>query len=464
MIDRVRWAQLVRSEAAGPFARGGRERPIRITFHDSTLVRMPAEEDEPLKALRQLSGLPEVDVVYTAGELAPCLRIGGLDGDSDEVLLSVEYEGGRTVTSRLPGLQQWRRLAASLVGRPDERHADVKAMLEDLVAARAHITLKRDILVTLSPRLLTHRAKTPVRDANPLAPSEAAKVVGLFLRSRDNYTHTLDRQLKMGFDRGLFYLVLARHRLPSMWRYFAACVHAGKMRGDDTPYLGQSVLIRCVRALQARDAIGVQFYLPQDNNVRDAMMYHFDYLTLVLVGAIDAQARVAHRAYRLVKPIERHASFRNPKFRSQLGTCGAGQLHSLSTGQHFQDVMTLLSEPRNTIHGANLPTLAYQRGGEPQESFVHIPPQCSQALWDAAGRTGSPDKWGLTRDFEVLLEPYTYSVTLVDESFKLIDQIAGATEVLGLFPQGFSIPNLIDSPPDDNVFGQQIRERLNVLG
>jgi hypothetical protein len=44
-------------------------------------------------------------------------------------------------------------------------------------------------------------------------------------------------------------------------------------------YLGNSILDRCVRVLQARDEVGFQFYKRQDNSTRDAMLYHFDYLT-----------------------------------------------------------------------------------------------------------------------------------------------------------------------------------------
>jgi len=86
------------------------------------------------------------------------------------------------------------------------------------------------------------------------------------------------------FSRGRFYWVLARNKLPNMRRYFSGCVYAGAVRKDDTLYLGQSVLMRCARALEARDAIGFNFYIPQNNDVRDAIMYHFDYLMLLLSG------------------------------------------------------------------------------------------------------------------------------------------------------------------------------------
>jgi hypothetical protein len=46
-------------------------------------------------------------------------------------------------------------------------------------------------------------------------------------------------------------------------------------------------------------------------------MYHFDYLTLLLAGALDAQAVVAHRAYEVGKPPESKAGFR----KTWLGCC-----------------------------------------------------------------------------------------------------------------------------------------------
>jgi hypothetical protein len=68
-----------------------------------------------------------------------------------------------------------------------------------------------------------------------------------------------------------------RHRLPALWRYFSACLQSESIRQDGISGLGESVLTRSVRAIQARDEIGQQFYVAQGNNTRDAMMYHFDY-------------------------------------------------------------------------------------------------------------------------------------------------------------------------------------------
>ncbi len=289
-------------------------------------------------------------------------------------------------------------------------------------------------------------------------------MVGLFLRSRDNYTYSAGRSGRVAFDRGLFYWILMRHRLPAMWRYFGACVLAEKVRQDDIVYLSQSILTRCERAIQARDKIGEQFYVPQGNNSRDAIMYHFDYLTLLLAGALDAQARIAHRAYKISKPRENDVSFRRPPFLKALEQ-SASPLFALVTDSHNRDIIELIYLPRHTIHGAALHPLAYQDGAKPELSFVSVPQQDSESLWQMTERCGSAEKWGLTRIAQmILLEPYTYATTLVDEGLKLINKIALMTDVVRLFPQNYAIPEIKDQPPEDKVFGERVRERLAVLG
>ena len=102
-----------------------------------------------------------------------------------------------------------------------------------------------------------------------------------------------------------------------------------------------------------------------------------------------------------------------------------------------------------------------------------------KSIWQAAGLLGGQEKWGLTwRSYslikvpktepeqveEYLVEPYTFSKMLVHESFRMIDEVAKLTNIEGLFPAGYSIPKLADKPPEDMLFGKQVRERLDVLG
>jgi hypothetical protein len=468
MIERMNWPESRNSELPSPFLRGRKERPLRITFHASGLVALPETETEALDALTELSYLPEVQALQTETGTFPRVEIGDFDIKADHTPVKVTYEDGSTVrTGIFFSPKQLAEIAAELVHEADLEDPKAKEMLNDLLVAQAHCALGQDILVTSSPRLLSNSNEFLVREANPRKPTETGRIVGLFLRCRNNYTYRANRKGRVAFDRGLFYWVLVRHRLPGMWRYFSACVESAKATSnEEILYLGQSILQRCVRAMQARDAIGEQFYCPQDNNTRDSMTYHFDYLTLLLVGALDAEARVARRACGISRPKERYASFRNPEYLEVLRH-SAQQLYQLVSGEHFHDVMTLLYTLRNTIHGPSMPSIGYVRDfGEPEESRVAVPIRYQEALLEAAGRCGSVERWGLTNrpSGRMFVEPHTYSLMLVEECFNMINAIATATDVNALFPKGYPIPSLMNAAPDDDVFGEYIRKRLAILG
>src|SRR5687767_5226679 len=60
---------------------------------------------------------------------------------------------------------------------------------------------------------------------------------------------------------------------------------------------------------------------------RDRMAYHFEYVTLLLQGAIDAQARVVRQIYEISLPPSK-ASFRNTDFTNRLRAKGGFTLRS----------------------------------------------------------------------------------------------------------------------------------------
>jgi hypothetical protein len=454
MIERIEWSGRTHlGELPSPFMRGKGERPLRITLHSDSLAQLPGEEMAAVAVLREFGHLPEIQALETEPGDFPHIEVGTLDPEADIIPVRIVSGGELHMLTSIPFPRQWPDIARHLVDQPSMDHQDVSAMLDLLVMAQAHYSCHGDILVTSSPLLLKHRNKTWLREANPCTPLEAAQIVGLFLRSRDIYTYKAGPKYRGNFDRGMFYWVLARHRLPSMWRYFSACVAASKIRGDDIQELGESILVRAVRALEARDDIGVQFYIPQNNNSRDQTMYHFDYLTLVLAGALDAQARVAHRAYQVSKSDERYASFRRDDFRKALKGSGARELCNLFDNQRFEDILTLLYELRNTIHGAALKTLGYQRASEAELTFSVVPQFVGQKLWEAGERLGGAEEWGLTPGFqEIWLEPYSYATALVKESLNVIDAVSAATDVNRLFPSSQSIPSLSEEPSKDSVF------------
>lgn len=464
MIERINWAGSGLGNKNCPFSCGNVDRPLRITFHTSSFEGAPLEEEEAIRALRELSNLPEIEALDTEEGTLPYIKIEAIQDSENGIPLTVHSDRGLTY-SYIPHLQQLRRSASALARKAKLSKFDIDVVLNDLIVAEAHYQRRQDILVTRSIHILNNRRKHLSRYVNPRTPIEAAKIVGLFLRSRENYTWKAGKNFSKRFDRGLFYLILSRHRLPNMWKYLSACVAAEKFRDDNIRELGQSILLRCVRAIEARDAIGAQFYIPQNNITRDIIMYHFDYLTLLLAGALDAQSRVAHRAYRINRPKERYTGFRKNDFIKALGDNEAKELYDIISSQSFEDLMTLLYELRNTIHSAAMKSFVSGRKNRLEYSFIKVLPEHKELLWHTAERYSSPKKWGLIKIHDdIRMEPYIYAVTLVSECFKFIDAIASATEITRLFPDAVSIPILREKAPEDNIYGENIRRRLEILG
>lgn len=454
MIECIDWNRTAHfGKFPNPFMRGDGERPLRITLHSESLREITGQSMDAVALLRELGHLPQIELLETEPGNFSHIEVDAFDPKSDIINVRIVSRDGVIKTyAGINNPRQWPDIAAHLAGQHNPGHQKAREMLDVLIKSQAHYEIDGDILVTMSPLLLGNRDKNWVREANPRTPAEAAQIVGLFLRSRNNYTYRAGLNIKMSFNRGLFYWVLARHRLPNMWRYFSACVAASKTHGDDLQGTGEAILVRAVRALEARDAIGIQFYLPQNNETRDQMMYHFDYLTLVLSGALDAQARVANSVYQINKK-ERLIGFQREDFVKALKSGDAQALYNFVSSQRFKDIKTLLYNLRNTIHAAALKTMAYHESSRPEHSFVAVPAAIGNSVWEAAERLGSTDRWGLSKKHQwALLEPYSYSTSLVEESLSAIDTIASNTDVRRLFPNNNPTPDLKDTAPLNSEF------------
>ena len=357
--------------------------------------------------------------------------------------------------------------ASHLVGIDDWSHPKVKAMLDDLLIPSSHQQEKRDVLVTKSPMMLGNKEHV-VQSANPRTPTEAAKIVGLFLRSRNDFTFKLVDSVRIGTNRGAFYWVLMRHSLPSMWRYYSACVMSEDHRKDRTLFLGLSILNRFSRALEARDAIGIGFYNKQNNDTRDSMVFHFDYLTLLLTGAFDALVRVTYRVYQLTKPKEysTQLQFRKEEFLKELKNKGASNLVEYVSQPSVQALLEIVYNLRNTIHEASLTSLSVKPQILKEEySFITLSPDLEKIFKQNIQPHYEPDAWGLAQFHVLSFEPYTLASTLIRESFQIIDKIASETDITRLFPSKINLPQLIERPPEEEfLFKESTSNIISALG
>lgn len=461
MIEPIVWNRRGR-QTPSAFLKGQTERPLRVTFHTATFQNLSDDENKALELLLELVLVPELEALQTEPGILPHMDLGDFQSDTDYVHVKVIYRGKPRRRTQVFYPKQYYDMAVRLVSHNETWNEDVEAVFQDLLVARAHTVLDQDILITKSPLLLNHPQNVFVREANPRTILDAAKIIGLFLRNRDQYVYRIESNVTLSFDRGLFYWVLVRQRLPSSWRCFSACVKSSSIRKDDTLYVCQSVLTRCDRALQARDRIGEQFFIPQNNNTRDVMMYHFDYLTLLLAGALDAQAVIAHRVYELSTP-EWRASFRQDTFKKKLRQVKANRLYALLTDQKNIDLLTILFELRNTIHRAALITLGYVlESPHSEKSYIEVDSQLASTLLMVTHRISTPEAWGFIEEGGVMIEPYSCATTLVQECIRLIDEIADATDVEALFMDQ-PIPELLNTSPEDPIFDSVVMKRLALL-
>lgn len=469
LLARVRWARRGHREASPFERRTERVEPLRICFHDASLSRASGEEQAALSILRELVSVPGIEALSTqAGTGLSFFEIQPFQA-SDHVAevrrMDADGKWAGSCTLHYPN-QVVERLGKRTNSRTSPK-AHVAA--DDLLALAASEATGTHLFVTLSqPALRSPHVDGHVADGCPLRPTDALRIVGLFLRCHDTFCVGAVRNPKYQLSRWAFYWVLTRERLPNMWRYFGACVLA--KRGDDTLYVGQSILTRCYRAIRARDYIGSTFHVPQDDHVREDAMYHFDYLTLLLAGALDAQALIAERVYGLGFG---QPSFRDDGFKKAL-KASAARLAGVVSGRG-KELLCLLFELRNTIHHAGLNAHGAYEAGRPERSIIRFEP--SAKLIAAAKSLGGFAAWGMEvrrvryhREGvtgpavdEYQMEPYSFAARLVHECLALVDSIARETEVEKLFGAG-TVPSLKAGPEDEGLFAVDVRERVRLLG
>jgi len=238
MIERIEWDKLTSdlNELSNPFMRGKGERPLRITFHSQSFTNLSDEERAAIELLRELANLKEVEVFETSQGDFPHIVVDEPGPEDDFIPVRLMRRDTLLKSTLVWNKRQWPIIAERLVSVNRQGEETIQDMLNVLILAQAHRSVGGDLLVTKSPLLLNNRST--VSETNPRTPLEAAQLVGLFLRSRNIYAYRAGPKVVASFDQGGFYWILARYHLPNMWRYFSACVAAGKTRGDDIQELG----------------------------------------------------------------------------------------------------------------------------------------------------------------------------------------------------------------------------------
>jgi hypothetical protein len=245
MIPRIRIPQRAHGGETSAFARGPSERRLRVVVDESSLP-----DDDDTRHLLGFQHHPSLEVVTVDGLGQRTLEFEPRDSAAD-IAGFIVRSPTESHSMAVVGAHQLRRYAAedAMKGAGDEG-----ANLESLILAMACREYGCDAFVTNREYILSAVDSHIVRPSNPMVTREALALVGLFLRSRDDFTYRQEERASGRTNRGLFYWVVARDLLPSAWRWFSACVVNMAATGDETAeHLAEST-IAAQRGAEAAEA------------------------------------------------------------------------------------------------------------------------------------------------------------------------------------------------------------------
>lgn len=298
---------------------------------------------------------------------------------------------------------------------------------DELAAQVAYQALRADVFVTDRSYLQTDRAQNLHSDLTVSTPSGAISLLGLYLRAQGDFHVFSD----LTFNRGLFFWVGTRELLPQAWRWFSAVVSHDAGGDDDhsLTYLAQSALQRVARALEARDAIHIALNQPQNNDTRDDALSNLDVVLLLLMGAVDATARVAHRALEIELP-EHRAGWQREEWLTRVEERAPALAAIVSDGTEGALALTILRRLRNQIHGAALQGIGFQNSRR-EESLVALPPHAAEEVLEATEALGGHENWGLRSDLPdtIHVDPGLFVEHLFPVVLQLLNDVMEYTPV-----------------------------------
>lgn len=433
------------------FGRGKTARGLRIFVDGETVPDSPE-----LAVLLAFAHHPEVEVIGTDGRFSQRLRVGTYDEQNAYTPWEIEFDDGRTLSSGVwgPDIQ---RLAGEFSEPGQEERGERAAVM--LAGASDH---EGDAFATAHPLLLERLPRHIVEDGNPMSPSEAVALLGLFLRVREDFALDLGEGYRYSFDRSGFYFVLMRDLTPSGWRWFSACVtHSDRAQDDRLMLIAQSALERIERSLRARDRLHEKLQLPASRDLSNEAIFYFDTALFMLGGAFDALAHVAHVVHDL-NGSERLIGWGSRSWMKQLNAVNPALARMMAWGERQRDARELVAVLRNTIHQESLRTIMWQSGGMRRERVV-VPRGIEATLEEVLGRVGTAEEYGVTRqaDKRLYIEPGIYIEKILPPVLAAVNAVMDSTPVETL--AGVDQSKLLTGPPDGDMFRPEIRERIRVL-
>jgi hypothetical protein len=301
----------------------------------------------------------------------------------------------------------------------------------DMLALGVAGAVHADLFITERPYLFARRF--PAQGVTVCMRSEALALVGLYLRSQQAFIiwRGSDGTGTFTMNGGLYFWVGTRELLPSAWRWFAACVHQSSTTNDQTLLeLGESLLRRVQRALEARDRFHQAFNLPQNNDTARSVLSELDAILVTLMGAVDASARVAHQVLGL-SGTPRNAGWQNSRqWLPTVATAEPGLAALFDSGSEHFHALAILRIMRNSVHGQMIRSIAVQQSGRMLETAIMLPAGDETEIMTAMDALGGRSSWGASKGpSRCLIDPGTFIEILFPRVLTLLNEVMDNTPV-----------------------------------
>lgn len=455
MIERINWPEQHYGRS-DPFTEK-EAAELKFTFHDESFTNANASQQNAINILNNLDQLNEINIVqFDKGNLvqiqisenpeADTLRVNLYDPIQERVTLYTGFSKNLVSEASINGL-----LAQGATGFEGAWNQNYDRLHTEIMCLEAHRALDRHLFVTCSDFFL---ARSSFFDyTNIFDPLEALRIAGIFLRAKDIWTYTLAHNFSLRISPSKLFFRVIEESIPSYHTYLVAFRKARGIYGIPLSEFGMSIGEKCYRTLQTLDKIADLFYRLQDEKTRDGLLYYFDYLALLLVGAFDSLANVCNVIFGIN---HKNPSFRHDRFTRKLSLKGGKNIISVVDSAKGEYLQTLLHELRNNIHHVLLPAINIQKIGGPDKVLGRLPELQREKIWDAAEAVGGAESWGLTREdyqtinpttqlnephYDIYLEPYTYARKLTSQWFNMYEDLLQAIDLKNVF-KSTNIPKI----------------------
>ncbi|MEJ2871967.1 hypothetical protein WCD74_29705 [Actinomycetospora sp. OC33-EN08] len=322
----------------------------------------------------------------------------------------------------------------------------------DYLAGQSAEAVDADVFITRRTYLLNH-AHRFARGVDCMTPEQALTVVGLFLRCRGQFllAATWDGG-RYEVDRGLFYWIGTRALLPASWRYFAGCIRADRPEiGASTLYLAQSTLRRLDRALRQRDLIHWSLNKPQRNDTAEDASAALDNVLQLLVGALDAAARVAHIVAGMPTETLHRVGWQKQQWRDGLREAFPDLVGFFAPGTPGEQLFLLLRLLRNSVHGEALQASVVHDAARGSSVGIGLPAMSIASLLSVMDNLGGEEVWGVTIDGagQAYVDPGIMVDQLVPLTAALLDNVMAHTPVEQVIGESVTAHSKESSEHDD---------------